>query len=412
MPKRLTIKDKNVLLAVEGKQLLCYGLVLRIYPNTDQEILINKTFGCSRLIYNKYLADRKEHFANNKTTLGVNAYKTNIMNQLKKEADFEFFKEVDKFALEASLENVEDAYSRFFKHQCKFPNFKSKKFSKKTYTTKFTNDNIKVNLERGVIQLPKLKEISFAMPKTNKTNNKILNIAKEATKITKAIVSQKGNRYYVSLTIEEVIPLIKKLEFKDIDNSKIIGIDLGLKDFLIASNGTINAKTENPKFLRKSEKKLIKLQRRLSKKIKGSNNCLKAKYKLNKTHSDVSNQRNDFMHKLSRKLVNDNQIIVVEDLNIKGMIKNHRLAKSISDAGWSKFVTYLKYKLEWQGKQLIKVDRFFASSKLCNHCNTKNIMLTLSDREWTCSVCNTTHDRDINAALNIRTEGMRLLGLA
>jgi putative transposase len=333
------------------------------------------------------------------------------MNPLKKKKDFEFLKEVDKFALEAALENVEDAYSRFFKHQTKFPRFKSKKVAKKSYTTKFTNDNITVDIDRAVIKLPKLKEVLFAVPKRNKTNNKILNIAKETTKITKAIISQKGTRYYVSLTIEEVVPLIKKLELENIDHSKILGLDLGLRDFIIASNGRDDFKIGNPKFLRKSENKLIKLQKKLPKKIEGSKNYLKAKERLNLIHSKVANQRKDFMHKLSRKLVNENQVIVVEGLNIKGMIKNHKLAKSISDAGWNKFTTYLKYKLEWQCKQLVKIDRFFASSKLCNHCGTKNIMLTLSDREWKCSKCNTNHDRDINASLNIRDEGMRLLCL-
>jgi len=411
LPVRLTIKDKNKLLANDGKQLLNYGLVLRIYPSEEQATLINKTFGCSRFIYNKYLSDRKDYFSNTKITLKVNKYKVNVMNPLKQEKDFEFLKEVDKFALEAALENVEDAYSRFFKHQTKFPRFKSKKYAKKSYTTKFTNDNIGVDLDKVVIKLPKLKEVLFALPKLNKTNNKILNIGKATTKITKAIISQKGTRYYVSLSIEEVIPLIKKLELENIDNSKVLGLDMGLKDFLIASNGTDNFKIENPKFLRNSEKKLIKLQKKLPKKLEGSKNYLKAKETLNLVHSQVANQRKDFMHKLSRKLVNENQVIVVENLDIKGMIKNHKLAKSISDAGWYKFVTFLKYKLEWQGKQLVKIDRFFASSKLCNHCGTKNIMLTLSDREWTCSKCNQKHDRDINASLNIRSEGMRVLGI-
>ncbi|WP_246599673.1 transposase [Clostridium lacusfryxellense] len=411
MSMRLTVKDKNKLLLDEGKQLLNYGLVLRIYPSEEQETLINKTFGCSRFIYNKYLSDRKDCFSNTKTTLRVNNYKAEVMNPLKQKKGLEFLKEVDKFALEAALENVEDAYSRFFKHQTNFPRFKSKKHAKKSYTTKYTNDNIRVDLDKVVIRLPKLKEVLFALPKQNKTNNKILNIGKETTKITKAIISQKGTRYYVSLTIEEVIPLIKKLELNNIDNSKIIGLDMGLKDFLIASNGRDNFKTSNPKFLRNSEKKLIKLQKKLPKKIEGSKNYLKAKERLNLIHAQVANQRKDFMHKLSRKLINENQVIVVEDLNIKGMIKNHKLAKSISDAGWYKFVTFLKYKLEWQGKQLVKIDRFFASSKLCNHCGTKNIMLTLSDREWTCSKCNQKHDRDINASLNIRSEGMRILGL-
>lgn len=409
LAKRLTTKDKNELLKTEGKQILHYGLVLRIHPNELQSILINKTFGCSRLIYNKYLADRKDYFKIHKGNLKATKYQLEVLTPLKQSDVFSFLREVDKFSLEASLQNVEDAYKRFFKHQNKFPKFKSKRDTKKTYTTKFTNDNIKVDLKKGVVQLPKLKEVPFAVPKTNKNNSKVLNLSKETTKITKAVVSLKGDKYYVSLTIEEIVPIVKKQDLQSIDKSKILGIDLGLKDFLIASNGEETFKIDNPKYLRKSEKKLKKLQRRLSKKVEGSKNFLKAKQKLNKLHTEITNQRHDFAHQLSRRLVNENQVIIVEDLNIKGMVKNKRLAKSISDAGWYKFIIFLNYKLEWEGKNLIKVNRFFASSKICSHCGSKNIMLTLSDRKWTCNSCNTEHDRDENASQNIRKEGIRLL---
>ena len=204
LPIKLTVKDKNKLLADEGKQLLNYGLILKIYPSEEQETLINKTFGCSRFIYNKYLSDRKDCFSNTKTTLSVNKYKVEVMNPLKQEKDFEFLKEVDKFALEAAIENVDDAYSRFFKHQIKFPRFKSKKYAKKSYTTKFTNDNIRIDLDKIVIKLPKLKEVLFALPKRNKTNNKTLNpkflrnFEKELIKLQKQLPKKiEGSKNYL-----------------------------------------------------------------------------------------------------------------------------------------------------------------------------------------------------------------------
>ena len=405
---KLNTKQKNIELAKEGKQLLFYALKLRIYPTDEQEILINKTFGCSRMIYNQYLNDRIEHFANTGKTYSVYDYKKNVLNPQKKTDDYKFLKEVDKFALEFALESVQDAYNRFFSKQCKFPNFKSKRNDIQSYTTKVTNDNIRLNLN-NTIQIPKLKSVSFAMPKSSKNNNKLAKLQNGIARITKATISKEGNRYYISLTLEEVVPLINKLELSEIDYSKVIGIDLGLKDFAIINNGTSTYKIDNPKYYKKYEKKLKKLSKRLSKKVEGSKNYEKAKAKLNKHHSKIKNSRNDFLHQLSRQICNENQVVVLETLNIKGMIKNKHLSKSISDAGWSKFIGYLKYKLEWEGKHLIQIDRFYASSKICSACGNKNIMLTLNDREWVCSHCHTKHDRDENASINIRQEGIKLL---
>ena len=321
---------------------------------------------------------------------------------------------MDKFALESAVEHVEDAYLRFFKHQNKYPKFKSKKNSKRSYTTKFTKTsnggNIKINLDTKTIQLPKLGEVLFSIPK-GRNKGKFANLY-NGVKITKATISQIGANYFVSLCIEEISPLIEKIDIKDIDLSKICGIDLGLTHLAIVSNGSQTIKYENHKFLKKSEERLKKLQRRLSKMIESSKNYEKIKLKINELHSYIANCREDYAHKLSRQIVNENQVIVMETLNIKGMVKNKRLSKAISDAGWYKLITFIKYKAQWTGKLFLQVDKFFASSKLCNVCGEKNIMLTLSTREWVCSSCNTVHDRDENASLNLRAEGIKLLGIA
>lgn len=412
MAKRLSTKQKNIELAKEGKQLLFYALKLRIYPTMEQQTLINKSFGCSRLIYNQYLADRKKLFSTTGETYNVNDYKKNVLNPQKQKKDYDFLKEVDKYALEFALESVQDAYDRFFSKQCKFPQFKSKKKAKLSYTTKNNKTTAGYSirlLNNNTIQLPKLKGVSFAIPKSSKNNNKLAKLISNEVRITKATISKENNRYYVSLTLEEIIDKIKPLQLSSIDYSKVIGIDLGLKDFAIINNGISTYKIDNPKYYKKTEKKLAKLNKRLSKKKHNSKNYEKAQAKLNKHHAKIKNQRQDFLHQLSRKLCNENQVIVLETLNIKGMVKNKKLSKAISDAGWYKFITYLKYKLEWEGKHLVQIDRYFASSKICSACGNKNIMLTLNEREWVCSHCHTKHDRDENASINIREEGIKLL---
>lgn len=409
MPKRKTTKEKNKELAKQGKQLNNFGIVLRIYPNEAQESLIKQTFGCTRLIYNKYLAERQDYYKKTGKTLSVGDYKANYLNPIKKTDEYFFLKAVDKFALESAVENVDDAYKRFFKGQNKFPKFKSKHKSKKSYTTKFTNNNIEI--KDKLLKLPKLGFVEVKLSKEKYISNNLKKIINKKALIKSATVSEKAGKYYVSLACEETISLIKPLELANIDTDKIIGIDLGLIDFATITNGSRETKIPNPKYLSKSEKKLAKCQRNLSKKKKGSKNFIKAKEKVAKAYEKTANQRKDFAHKLSRKLVNESQVIVVEDLNIKGMVKNKKLAKSISDAGWYRFITFLDYKLKLEGKYLIKVDRWFASSKICSACGEKNIMLTLNDREWVCSNCGTHLDRDGNAAINIRQEGMRLLSL-
>ena len=415
MTKRKTVKERNLELKPLGKQLKHFGIILCILPNEKQIVKSSQTFGCSRFIYNDYLATRSEYYKETGETLSVNAYKKDYLNPNKKTEEFSFLSEVDKFALESAVENVQDAFDRFFKKQNNFPKFKTKRKAKKSYTTKFTDTTAGGNirfLDSKYIQLPILKKVEYIKPKSLKNQDKLNKVMSGQARILNATVSQKGDKYYVSLCCEEIIDLIQPLDLKNIDKNKIIGIDLGLSDFAIINNGLHTKKVDNPKYFAKYEKKLAKLQKKLSKKKLDSKNYIKAKNKVNKMHTKIANQREDFCHQLSRRLVNENQVIIVENLNIKGMVKNRNLAKAIQDAGWSKFLTFLKYKLEWEGKHYVEIDRWFASSKICSSCGEKKLMLALNEREWICSSCNTHHDRDENASINIRQEGMRVLGLA
>lgn len=414
MAKKLTVKERNKELKPLGKQLRHYGIVLSILPNEKQLVKISQTFGCSRFVYNNYLATRKDYYALTKETLSVARYKTNYLNPSKKTEEFSFLSDVDKFALEVAVENVQDAFDRFFKGQNRFPKFKSKRKAEKSYTTKFTDTTAGGNirfLNNKFIQLPILKKVEYIKPKSLKNQHKLSKVMSGEARILNATISQKGDRYYLSLCCEEIVDLVQPIDINNIDLTKVVGIDLGLKDFVIINNGLHTSKVDNPKYFAKSEKKLAKLQKKLSKKKLDSKNYIKAKLKVSKMHSKIANQREDFCHQLSRKLVNENQVIVVENLNIKGMVKNSKLAKAIQDAGWSKFLTFLKYKLEWEGKYYVEIDCWFASSKICSHCGEKKLMLALNEREWVCSCCQTHQDRDENASINIRQEGIRILGI-
>jgi putative transposase len=410
MGKRITVKEKNKELAKQGLQLKNYGLVLRVYPNVKQAEQINKTIGCSRFIYNNYLNTRQKHYRETEKTLSVGKYKKNVLVPMKSKEEHSFLKEVDKFALEVACENVEDAYSRFFTGQNKYPTFKTKKTAKKSYTTKMTNNNIEV-IGSSTIKLPKLGKVSVAKVKTKRNKEIIRKIELGQVRILKATLTQRGSKYYVSLTLEEIVPIVKPLERDTLDLSKVVGIDLGLKTFATIHDGSKTYFEEKAKYIKDSEKKLTKLQRRLAKKQEYSQNFIKAKHKVADLQLHIANQRKDFAHKLSTQLANENQVVILETLNIKGMVKNKKLSKAISDAGWYQFITFLKYKLEWQGKHFIQIDRWYASSKLCSACNEKHVALTLSDREWVCSHCGSTHDRDENAAINIRNHGLQTLSL-
>ena len=366
----------------------------RLYPDENQKIQLAKTFGSCRFVYNNYLAKRIELYKTEQKSMNYNACSADLTT-LKKEK--EWLKEIDKFALQNSLKDLDRAYQNFFREikngnkDQGFPKFKSKHNHEcSSYRTTVTNNNIRI--EDNLIKLPKLGLVKFV--KSREIQGRILNCT-----ITKTC----SGKYFVSVCCTDVE--IVKFE----NNKNIVGLDLGLKEFAITSYGEI---IDNPKYLSKLENKLKKTQRKLSKKKKGSKNRSKARIKLNIVHEKITNQRTDFLQKLSTRFIKENQIICLEDLSVKNMVKNHKLAKAIGDVSWSEFVRMLQYKSLWHDRIIQKVDRYFPSSQLCNVCGYKNIEVKdLSIREWNCPECNLNHNRDVNAAINIKNEGMRLLSV-
>jgi putative transposase len=354
----------------------------RLYPTKEQETFLQQSFGCSRFIYNWGLAKKIEAYNKDKHTISCFNL-INEMAKLKQTEEHKWLNDVYSQSLQMPLRNLDNAFTSFFKKNSDFPKFKAKHHSRKS--VQFPQ-GIKVNFDDNTIFVPKAKEIDCIFHRTFK------GIIKTTT------VSQNSSgKYFVSILVDDGkdLPIKKKIEL-----SKTIGVDLGIKHFAILSTGE---KIDNPKYFEKQSNKIKQQQRQLSKKLKGGKRREKARIKLAKTFENITNQRDDFLHKLSHKLVCENQTTTLcfEDLNIAVMVKNHCLAGAIGSASWSKFLQFVKYKCEWNGVNFIQIGRWDASSKTCT-CGHKNENLTLKQREWTCEKCGATHDRDILAANNIK----------
>lgn len=352
----------------------------RLYPTGEQINLLAQHFGCSRFVYNNFLRQRIDFYAESKgkEKQGLNYHDTAIMlTQLKKQPEFVWLNDVNAQSLQQSLRRLDVAYNNFFNKRAKFPKFKSK-HKRQSF---LVPQGFKVDFEKGLLYIPKFKPIKIILHRQPEGIMKSINISKTPS-----------GKYFASILCE-----IEKI-VKPKENGNQIGIDLGLKSFLVNSD---SERFESPKFLRKSEGRLKRLQQLLSRKKKGSNRRNKARIKVACMHEKIANQRKDFLHKLSRRLVSDNQAIFAEDLNVKGLVTNHCLAKSISDSGWSEFIRQIKYKSEWEGVYFGQIDRFFPSSKRHNACGWINASLSLKDKEWVCQCCGQVVDRDFNAAQNI-----------
>lgn len=359
----------------------------RIYPSKSQEVLLAKHFGSNRLVWNHFLSKHSEEYRSNTQDKIYNTYnkKANQLKSLKKEEDYSFLNEISSQSLQQTLMHLDKSFKSFFKNpkQFKYPNFKSKK-NRQSFSIP---QHIKVNYESGITNLCKLGNIPTIF------HRKIEGKIKSCT-----ISKTPANSYYISILCEIDKPLPKA---RPVNEKSTVGIDLGIKDFLVTSSGI---KIGNPKFLSQCSKKLKHHQKLLSKKQDGSKARDAQKLRVAKIHEQISNQRKDFLNKLSYYIVNDKQVntIAVEDLSVKNMMKNHRLARGISDSSWSEFIRQLEYKCLWNGKTFYKIDKFYPSSKTCSACGNVHHELILADRIWVCPVCKKEHDRDINASLNIK----------
>ena len=367
----------------------------RIYPTEEQEIFFAKTFGCVRKVYNLMLNDRKKAYEEVKNDTSK---KMTFPTPAKYKKEFPFLKEVDSLALANAQLHLDKAYKNFFRDKSVgFPRFKSKKNPVQSYTTNNQNGTVAL-IDSKFIKVPKLKSLIRI-----KLHRQPKGMIKSAT-----ISRHASGKYYISLLCKEEINELPK-------TNSAIGIDLGITDFAILSDGQ---KIDNNKFTSKMEKKLKREQCKLSRrallaKKKGiplseAKNYQKQKRKVARLHEKVMNQRTDFLNKLSTEIIKNHDIICIEDLNVKGMLRNHKLARSISDVSWSSFVAKLQYKADWYGREIIKVDTWFPSSQICSECGHKDGKKSLDIREWTCPICHTHHDRDINASINILIEGLRI----
>ena len=355
----------------------------RIYPNAEQQIILTKTFGCVRFIYNQMLSDKINHYEETKQKLN------NTPAQYK--SKFPWLKEVDSLALANAQMNLQTAYNNFFRNtKIGFPKFKSKKSNRRSYTTNCVNGNI--SIDNGFLKLPKVGLVKLKQHRLILSNYKLKSVT----------ISQTPSGKYYASVLFEYENQIQEQELHD-----FLGLDFSMHGLYKDSNGNEPA---YPRYYRQAEERLKREQRKLSLMQKGSKNRSKQRIKVANLHEKVANQRKDFLHKQSRQIANAYDCVCIENLDMKAMSQSLNFGKSVADDGWGMFVTFLKYKLEETGKRLVKVNKFFASSQICNVCGYKNTATkNLSIRAWDCPECGAHHDRDINAAINIRNEGMRLV---
>ena len=355
----------------------------RIYPNAEQQIILTKTFGCVRFIYNQMLSDKINHYEETKQKLN------NTPAQYK--SKFPWLKEVDSLALANAQMNLQTAYNSFFRNpKIGFPKFKSKKSNRRSYTTNCVNGNI--SIDNGFLKLPKVGLVKLKQHRLILSNYKLKSVT----------ISQTPSGKYYASVLFEYENQIQEQELHD-----FLGLDFSMHGLYKDSNGNEPA---YPRYYRQAEERLKREQRKLSLMQKGSKNRSKQRIKVANLYEKVANQRKDFLHKQSRQIVNAYDCVCIENLDMKAMSQSLNFGKSVTDDGWGMFVTFLKYKLEETGKRLVKVNKFFASSQICNVCGYKNTATkNLSIRAWDCPECGAHHDRDINAAINIRNEGMRLV---
>src|SRR6266571_2401474 len=369
---------------------ICYNVSMeqkraykyRIYPTDEQKHILARTFGCARFIYNWALRQKTDAFYQEQQRL---SYKdlSEALTRLKQQEEYSWLAEVSSVPLQQALRHLDRAFLNFFEGRANYPTFKKKRHRQSaTYTSNaFKWDGTQLTLAKMTEPL----HIRWSRP------------VPDGTILSSVTVTKDGaDRYFVSLLIEEDIKQLEQVEAS-------IGADLGLKEFVILSTGET---VGNPKFFHKDEKKLAKAQRRHAKKQKGSKNRIKARQKVARIHARIADRRRDFLHQLSTRLIRENQSICVESLHVKNMVKNHCLAKAISDVGWSEFVSQLEYKAEWYGRTLVKIDKWYPSSKRCFDCGHILDSLALDERSWTCPECGVAHDRDINAAQNILAAGL------
>ena len=369
------------------------AIKIRIYPSAEQVDFINKQLGCCRFVYNNCLAFRKDSYQNEHVS-GSSSSAGKHITVLKK--DNEGLKDVHSKVLQQSVRDMNQAYDNFFKLHRGFPKFKSKHDNRQS--CRFPKDAF-IGVRGNRIDLIKvLKDIHF---KCSRNDERYLN--RNQDKVKSITLSKEPNgKFYLSVLIDKPLRQVPQ-------SSSMVGLDLGIKDFAVTSDGQV---IENIHFKKNEESRLKRLQRQISKKVVGSKNREKARLRFAKLNEKIRNRKLNFLHDVTNHLIDENQVIVMEDLNVKGMVRNHKLAESISEVNWGEFRRILTYKAAWHGRQLVFIDRFYPSSKRCNHCGYIYKGLTLKDRQWVCPECGSLIDRDYNAALNILEEGERIIGLS